>query len=770
MIAVRKKFTEEQLNSARSIAQAFGLSQELAEIMVSRGIDDSEKANRFLHPGKHNFNDPFLLSGMKEAVERITAARDNGERIVVFGDYDADGVCASAIMRNSLLDFGVEEVYAVVPERAQGYGLTHELVESVLERYYPDLLITVDCGISCRGEVSFIQDMGVDVIVTDHHEIPEEIPDCTVINCKLKDQPYPCDYLCGAGVAYKVGYALLGEKANKYLDLATLATIADSMILLDENRDIVYEGLKLIKKGGNKALSMLIEKSGLKEITSTSLAFTVAPRINAAGRMGDARCALSFLLEKDPLSISEKCEILNEYNAERQNLCDLLLKSAKEKLLSGGLHKKCIVLADPKWNGGLIGIVAAKLVEEYNRPVVLFTGTDGKFHGSVRSIDGVNIFQAVSACKEYMIDFGGHAQAAGITIAEDKIPLFEKAFSDYLDANYSAKQFEPKLEVEAVIDRPFPIELAEELDLLEPYGTGNRRPIFCVDVENVSAYLLKTGSAHVSFKTEYLDFIYFNGERKLEVLNSPAKKRIAFEPNLSVFNGRVSLKGYVKSVDYSLSDNEKLRLECFRNDLLSYNNSISENEVKFVDNELIARLIASKDENNKSYLFAASSPLTLEKFGLSVADCQLYAPDPRLNGSAVVLSLKDFSDKDFDTVVYLDKPMFGYAKNSFGAEYYSAGIGAHNPATLTSSRAVFAEVFKILKLNHFYGKSSVDVATGIASDTIGKEQLIFCIEVFLELGIFSFVSGSLQLNKDVRNELTNSVLYRKIAETAGAVG
>lgn len=761
MITIRENLNTEQLNKVSELSKTFGISERLAEILFTRGIDDAVKVQRFLHPGKQNFNDPFLLSGMREAVERITSARDNGERILVFGDYDADGICASTVMKKALIDFGVQEVFAVVPERSQGYGLTHEYVETVLEKYYPDLLITVDCGISCHDEVDFIQDVGVDVIVTDHHEIPDVIPECTVINCKLKNQEYPCDYLCGAGVAYKVAYALIGERANKYLDLVALATIADSMILLDENRDIVTEGLKLIGHGGNRALEKLIEKNSLKEISATGLAFTVAPRINAAGRMNDARCALSLLVETDPLRISELCEILNEYNAERQNLCDKLLKSAKEKLKTCGLHKKCIVLADKNWNGGLVGIVAAKLVEEYNRPVVLFTGTDGKFHGSVRSIDGVNIFRAVSACKEHLIDFGGHSQAAGITIAEDKISDFENAFSDYLDENYTAKQFEPIVESDYFVDQPLSMSFIEELNSLEPYGVGNRKPIFCMETENINANPVKPGSPHISFKTDFLDFIYFNGERRLSVLNAPAKKRIAFETTISVYNGRSSLKGYVKCIDYSPIDNERLDLDCLKSDLLSYQNG---GEVETCDNQSIARLLSLKDDKNHSYLYVASNPDTLIKAGFSLNACQLYTPDPRLSGSAAILSLKDFSARDFDAVVYLDRPLFNRAENVYPITFYVAQNYAHDVNALSVDRNVFAEVFKLLKSNRFYGNSSVDVALAVDNENISKEQVVFCLEVFLELGFFVFESGTLQLDKTVKKELGLSVLYKKISE------
>jgi single-stranded-DNA-specific exonuclease len=332
MIVCQNNYTTEQLNIISALAKEFGISQRLANIIFSRGINTAEKMRKYIRPGKHNFLNPFLLKGMGEAVERIKIARENGERVLVFGDYDADGICATTVLASCLRDFGVREICTVIPERAQGYGLTHELVESMLEKYEPDLIITVDCGISCKDEVCFIQDVGVDVIVTDHHEIPDEIPDCTVINCKLSDQDYPFDALCGAGVAYKLGYALIGERANKYLDLVTIATIADSMPLLEENRDIVFEGLKLIKDLRNPAIAKLIEVSGLKDVTSTGLAFTVAPRINAAGRMGNANCALALLLEEDLKQMENYCNQLNDYNVQRQNECDKLLKSAKAKI------------------------------------------------------------------------------------------------------------------------------------------------------------------------------------------------------------------------------------------------------------------------------------------------------------------------------------------------------------------------------------------------------------------------------------------------------
>ena len=759
MIVIKNDFTIEQQNIISEIAESAGVSFELAKIMFSRGIDSAKKAHKFLHPGKHNFYDPFLLSGMQNAVSRIAAACDNAERIVVFGDYDADGICASTVLSKALKEYGIEEVFTVVPERSQGYGLSHDLVESMLEKYEPDLVITVDCGISCAEEVGYIEDLGIDVIVTDHHEIPDVLPDCTVINCKLKNQNYPFDCLCGAGVAYKLAYALLGERADKYLDLVTIATIADSMVLLDENRDIVYEGLKLIKNSPCAPLAKIIEKSGLKDVTSTGLAFTVAPRINAAGRMGDAASALNLMLECDEYALSSECDKLNDYNVERQNLCDVLLKEAKEMIGRGAIHKKCIVLAGEKWNSGLVGIVAAKLVEEYNRPVVLFSEKDGVYHGSARSIDGVNVYLAINACKNTLVDFGGHAQAAGITVTKQNLPLFERAFSEYLDKTYGQEVFVHKTEVEDMIEKTFTLEFALELNKLEPFGTGNRRPVFCVRAENINAYPIKPGSPHISFRTEFIDFLYFNGDKKADILNAPVQKLITFEPNVSSFNGRYSLKGYVKNIEYKITQNERLCLECFKNDLLSVFNSKKITET--ADNQLIAGLLGEANEQN--ILFSAQNANTLQKYGLSLDKAMLFKPDNLQSSSQVVISLKDFNGGEFDKVVYLDKPFGGLAESGV-KNYIISEQNAFDYSGLSVKREVFGEVFKLLKYNRFYGTGSVDVALGIEHNTIDKKQIIFCLEVFLELKIFSFVSGTLQCDTKVKSDLFNSKIYLAVSE------
>ena len=304
------EFSPQELHTVRALAEKLSLTETTAGLLYARGMDTEEKMLSFLSPGKEHFLSPFLMRGMREAVDLITTARDEGWNVAVFGDYDADGIGACAIISRALRAFGIEP-YLYVPERAEGYGMSVGAIDTIFDEFLPDLVITVDCGISNYAEVA-------DVIVTDHHELPELLPDCIIVNPKLKDD-YPYDNLCGAGVAFKLACALLGEKAYAYLDFAALSTVADSVPLLGENRDIVAEGLKRIQTSPRPAFSALM---GERDVSAQTLAFTVAPRINAAGRMGDARTALKMFTTESEEEIFVLAEKLNLYNSERQRCCD----------------------------------------------------------------------------------------------------------------------------------------------------------------------------------------------------------------------------------------------------------------------------------------------------------------------------------------------------------------------------------------------------------------------------------------------------------------
>lgn len=575
------------ISLADAVAESCGVSLSLAKILVQRGVDTKEKAEMFLNAGSKYFHNPFLLKGIKEFTERIKEAKKNNEKVVIYGDYDADGLCASCIMYFSLIKYGVNCVI-YIPEREDGYGLKEQSVNIITEKYNPGLIITVDCGISSVNEVRIIKEKGMDIIITDHHEPPEILPDCLIINCKIKEQDYPFDGLCGAGIALKTAYALHGESAYEYLDYATIATIADSMVLTGENRDIVCEGLKILNSGALRPPLKDMFKGLNKQVTSSVLAYSIAPLINSAGRVGDAKIALKLLLSENEEEIKKYLAILNAYNEVRQKECESMYNQAKRMIREQKNYKKAVVLYNKEWAGGFTGIISARLAEEYCRPVILFTETkDGYLKGSARSIEEINLYNAVSGCKDKIVEYGGHSGAAGICIKKEDFEDFVKLFDNYLSENYSLDVFTPKYYADAELCEKVTEEFAKEINKLEPFGVGNRRPVFCLSVSETKADTIKKDSLHIGFNTEVINLLYFNGKSHLSFINNNIRKKIAFDINISNFNGKTYVKGFIKDYCYTYEKDESEKLYAVRKQIR--------------DGESVEGLSVTRDECIKVY-------------------------------------------------------------------------------------------------------------------------------------------------------------------------
>ena len=749
------------------IALANGLSPETAEILFARGLDSADKAYAFLNPGRHRFHDPFLLSGMKACVERLERARREGERALVYGDYDADGVSAAAILYRALRKFGVEAL-TVVPERENGYGLNLGLVEAIAEETAIDLVITVDCGISNREEISELMDLGMDVIVTDHHEIPPALPECVCINPHLPGQDYPFDSLCGAGVAFKLACALLGEEAYSYLDFAAVATVADSMPLVGENRDIVFEGLKML--GGKRvrpAMKYLLSSNKDREVNAQTLAYVLAPRINAAGRMGDANAALSLFLSEDENEIADLAARLSAYNLERQAECDKLYQAAKAQLEKKGAYGNIIMLYDETWATGFVGIVAARLAEEYARPVIMFAGQDGRLKGSARSVDGINIFEVISSQKALLREFGGHAQAAGVSVERENFEAFEAGADAYIAAHCDPSAFQPVLSVERMVDRPLTAAFVSELNRLEPCGVGNKKPLFATEIGSTDCSVLKQGTGHITFHTDCLDMIWFGGLKDADLLKLPVKKTVVFEANLSVFGRSQSLRGYVKELlmpekpgggelgIYLLANAlSQLQYETFGQD----DRPLGEAETHAFVAEALARPHGA--------VFFAARAETLAAFpeleGLPVS---VYKPPERNLLNAVVLSPKEEADfGGFACVIWLDRPLKGINVGGDRPVYYNCeragipldGIRADRDACKRAVAEMKARAGKPCagSADFYFRYRPAERA----------EQFVFAFEVFCELGFFSVESGVLRYFPAVRRDLADSAIYRFVGD------
>lgn len=466
--------------AVKKIADDLKLNEKLVELLFLRGIDNEEAIRRFLYPDVDMFYNPLLMKGMSEATARINAAIENREKIVVYGDYDADGVCSAAILALFLISRGLD-VFVHIPNRmGDGYGLNTDRLEKIIDQHIPDLIITCDCGISGANEVRFALDLGVDMIVTDHHEVSGEIPECVVVNPKQSDCGYPCKNLCGAGVALKLVEALSSrDEMLKYVDLACVATIADLVPLTDENRLIVQFGLKRLNEKRNQGLSILFDTLDLSRVVCSDIAYKIAPRINAAGRMGDAYRAFELLTLTDVGRLKQIVDEIERDNADRKRMCDEMFDEAVGDLASEDLvHNRAIVLSHPSWEKGITGILAARLTGEYNRPAfIMVKSGDDVYKGTCRSIDGINVHELLVACKDYLVEFGGHAQAAGFSIKYDCIGDFKKAVNEYL-TDFSDELFYPKLSYDMAIDvKDVRYDFVEALELLEPTGNGNARPL-----------------------------------------------------------------------------------------------------------------------------------------------------------------------------------------------------------------------------------------------------------------------------------------------------
>ncbi|MBR1868336.1 MAG: single-stranded-DNA-specific exonuclease RecJ [Clostridia bacterium] len=756
-----REWTSKDEMTAENLSARLGVSFLLAKMLVVRGIKDEIEARSFLEPRKADLFDPYLLSGMKEAVERITLARDEGQTVVIYGDYDADGISAVTVLRKCLKIFGLD-TYAVIPERENGYGLTAGVYEQVLEAYNPDLIITVDCGISAVNEVEDLKDLGVDVIITDHHEIPDRVPDCTIINCHIKDD-YPFEYLCGAGVAYKLGRALIGEKADAFLDMVALATVADSMPLVGENRILVCEGLKALNSGrAQKCLKALAEACKTKEFTAIGLSYTLAPRVNAAGRMGDAYSALKLFTSEDPVEMANLSKKLNDYNVKRQTECEELYKDAKRKLSDKGDDGKAIVLFDESWKAGLIGIVAARLVEEYKKPVILFGEKDGFLHGSARSIGGINVFQALSAVQTEVEAFGGHAQAAGVTVNKEKFADFERALNGYLSEKFTIADFKFETEVDWFLDEPFTPDFAKELEKIEPCGVGNAKPSFAVRCSAVNASPIKYGSPHLSFSTPFIDLLWFGGLENASALNSPVEKIVVFEPNLSVFNGRQSLKGYVRSVETVAEATEGLIAAIVDGQLSKPQIS---GGFTSIDTKKAQAFLDEGGREIYGTLFIVNNPENLEKYeGLGQFEFCSLKLNRGGNVNTVCLGFAGEIPSSYKRVVYLDEPL---SIDKTQAEVFvNTSLKGIDAEKLAVNREIVGKVFNGIKRGNILSAPAAEVAI---KNQFGcsPSQAVVALKILSELKVIKKENNFIRIDEEKRTDISLSPTFRRISSLVG---
>jgi single-stranded-DNA-specific exonuclease len=544
---------------ASSLAKELGLSEITASVLVRRGYGDPAEARAFL-AGEQPLHDPSLLGDMDEAVSRIRAAIAAGKRICVHGDYDVDGICATVLAVLVLRELGAEVEWHLPSRFDEGYGLSGQTLERLAEEGC-GLVLTVDCGITAVEEVRRARELGLDVIVTDHHRPAEQLPECPIVATRPSDYPFP--ELCGTGVVYKLGQALLGNEAEtlrRHLDLVALATVADVVPLIGENRSLAIAGLRTLartQKPGLRAL-MKVARVDPATVDAGQLGFRLAPRINAAGRLGHPRAALELLLTEDRDEARRLADRLEELNRDRQAVEDKILRAAiaqVEEWPDALRRRRAYVVWGEDWHEGVIGIVASRLVERYNRPVVLIAGTEGLWKGSGRSIPSFDLHGALGACAQFLERFGGHRAAAGLSIVPDRIEPFAAAFAEQAEGLLDPEDLIPATTVDAVLprDAKLTLDLCQELRRLAPFGLGNPDVTLLAPGCELGDLATVGEGKHLRFRVQRNGYdaggaIAFGQGTKLDRYRREGRYDVAFRLQENHWNGTVAPQLVVRRV------------------------------------------------------------------------------------------------------------------------------------------------------------------------------------------------------------------------------
>ena len=558
--------------SVDTLARRLGVTPITARILINRGISDFDTARSFLHPELNDLHDPSLLPGLDRAAQRVRQAVEQKEPIVIYGDYDVDGISATAILLRCLALLGAPAQFYVPDRLEEGYGLNTAAVHKVAAEG-ARLLITVDCGISAVAEVALARELGMDVIITDHHEPGDEVPvGALLINPKLPGCPYPFRELSGAGLAFKLAWAIgktfsaaqkvspaFRELLIESLSLAALGTIADVVPLRDENRTLAHFGLQGLSTSEAAGIRALREEAGLAEdeIGAMEVAFRLAPRLNAAGRMSSAKQAVELLTTSSPERAREIAVNLGRENSRRQRLQQRMLAEAREMLdADGGTEGKwSIVLAREGWHAGVVGIVAGRLAEDYWRPTVLLTLEDDVAHGSARALAPMELFDALHECSDRLLAYGGHARAAGLRLRRQDVPRFKADFEQAAARRLSAKDLKPTIRIDAKVElREITRPLLDDINLLAPFGEGNAEPLLAGF--NIALHAaprrMGAGGAHLSFwagqgGTAFRAVAFGMGDMADRLARS-RKCSLAFVPRINRWRGRENIELDVRDI------------------------------------------------------------------------------------------------------------------------------------------------------------------------------------------------------------------------------
>ena len=482
--------TEQQAECATKLSEALNLHPVVGRLLVERGIETVEEAQHFFRPQLTDLLDPFLFKDMRAAIERLNEALGRKERILVYGDYDVDGVTAVALVYKFLHQYCTNIDYYIPDRYEDGYGVSRKGVDYAHETGVK-LIIVLDCGIKAIEEVKYAKTLGIDFIICDHHMPDKVMPPATaILNAKRLDHTYPYEHLCGCGVGFKLIQAFAASNGIPFsdlvplLDLCAISIASDIVPIVGENRILAYHGLRQLNQSPCVGIKAIIDVCGLadKEITISDIIFKIGPRINASGRIQNGKESVALLIEKGPDKAREAAEVINHYNEQRKDLDKVMTEQANQIVASiDHRHEhKAIVIYNEEWHKGIVGIVASRLTEIYNRPAIVLTRDNDMATGSARSVAGFDVHTAIESCEDLLENFGGHTYAAGLTMKAENVAEFKRRFEKYVDENILPEQTQAQLNIDACIDfKDITRRLFNEIRRFEPFGPVNPKPIFC---------------------------------------------------------------------------------------------------------------------------------------------------------------------------------------------------------------------------------------------------------------------------------------------------
>ena len=696
------------------IAKSAGLSSEVASLLFQRGIKDESSLKKFLDPSLEDLHDPYLLHDMEKAVKRIRQAIERGELILVYGDYDADGMTSASIVKESLEQLGAECLIYLPNRFTDGYGPNASVYKYFIEQQGVSLIVTVDNGVAGHEAIDLAQSMGVDVIVTDHHSMPEVLPDAyAIVHPEHQEADYPFKHLAGCGVAFKLACALLEEVQVELLDLVAIGTIADMVSLTDENRVMVQYGLEVLRNTQRIGLQELFEVAGISssDLTEETVGFQLAPRLNALGRLDDPNPAIDLLTGFDDEEVHEIALMIQEKNEERKEIVQAIYEEAKSLV---DPNKSVQVLAKEGWNPGVLGIVAGRLLEELGQTVIVLNIEDGRAKGSARSIEAVDIFEALDPHRELFIAFGGHAGAAGMTLEAEQLD----ALSEILETYVKDKGIDAKCKSQLYLDEELDLEnlnldTVKSFERLAPFGMDNQKPIFYIrDFQVENSRSMGARDSHLKLRiskgTASFEVVAFGQGSKATEFAQTKQLELAVTLSVNQWNGQTTL------------------------------------QLMMVD----ARVDGVQ-------LFNIRSKSAALPDGVPVLDFSGELPDITSSLAIVVKNipediriLKDiFQQYDFSAV---------YFKNDIDKPYYLTGYG---------TREQFAKLYKTI---YQFPEFDIRYKLKDLSAYLKIEQILLVkmIQIFEELGFVTIENGVMKVNKDAaKRDIAESQIYQNLKQT-----